>query len=112
VAGILSVTGSIRANGGTATGPAQACIDASGRSAGSGGGSGGAILLEAVVFSLDVAATFPVNGGAGSVGTSGALAGAGSSSAVASGSVGGFVSPAGSGGGGGYGRVVTHNCLH
>jgi len=77
VAGVYLHRRTNRANGGVAAGPAQLCIDATGRSAGSGGGSGGAILLEAVVFSLDASATFPVNGGAGSTGTSGATPGAG-----------------------------------
>jgi hypothetical protein len=105
VAGTLSVTGILRANGGAGV---LGCGNAGG---GSGGGSGGSILLEASQLQTATAVLI-ANGGAGGPGAGGPAGGAGSTSAGVPGSP-GLNSPldGGSGGGGGYGRVLVRDCL-
>ncbi|MBN1656541.1 MAG: C-type lectin domain-containing protein [Deltaproteobacteria bacterium] len=110
VGGTLTLSGTLRANGGN--GPNR-CINFHG---GGGGGSGGAIRVEA--GNLIDSATIEVNGGNGgsSNGSSGNYSGGQGS--TSSGENGGNGNPAtepsidyfgGSGGGGGYGRVVLCN---
>ncbi len=101
--GDLVVTGSIEANGGNGIMPALS------NHGGSGGGSGGAILIEASNLSF-TASMLHVNGGDGASGAgSGAVAagGTGSISAAAVGGNGqaGSATRSGGGAGGGYGRT-------
>ncbi|MET0387322.1 MAG: hypothetical protein ABW321_15245 [Polyangiales bacterium] len=99
--GALSVTGTIRANGGV--GPNGSSND----SGGNGGGSGGALLLEGAT--VTTSGTIELNGGKGGSGQSGGTGGNGSTSTASAGSVGGSGgSDGGGGGGGGYGRRVTN----
>jgi hypothetical protein len=113
VAGKLSVTGTLMANGGAG---AAGCTNGA-RSAGSGGGSGGSILLEASL--LDIASLSErtqVNGGAGGAGM-GLGAAPGGQGATASGNASNgawsssFPLGVGGGGGGGYGRVFMRSCV-
>jgi hypothetical protein len=97
--GTLTVTGTIRANGGNGAG---GCGTEGG---GAGGGSGGAILLEAAT--KNIGGTVQANGGSGGDGNgiSNGSGGNGSTSSASSGSNGQDESGAGGGGGGGYGRI-------
>ncbi|HKU36870.1 MAG TPA: C-type lectin domain-containing protein [Polyangiales bacterium] len=99
--GTLSVSGQITANGSVGVIPSLS------QHGGSGGGSGGAILVEAGKLSL-AASALSVNGGPGTNGAgSGGAGGASStSSSVAGGDGGsGSATSGGGGGGGGYGRI-------
>jgi hypothetical protein len=112
VAGSLTVTGTVRANGADGALPCGP-MDEGG---GTGGGSGGAILLEASTVQTS-GATLQANGGDG--GANGSFAGvykcgsskggAGSTSASSAGTVGTSCQGGSSGGGGGYGRVVVND---
>jgi hypothetical protein len=105
VAGTLTVTGILRANGGAGL---LGCGNGGG---GSGGGSGGSILLEASLLQTS-AAVLIASGGAGGPGAAGPAGGPGATSSSAPGSPGLESTDAGgSGGGGGYGRVLVRDCL-
>ena len=92
VVGTLSVTGTVRANGGVGT---NGCSTEGG---GGGGGSGGGILLEADV--LQISGNVTANGGAGGDGRSGGRGGAGGTG-TATAKNGQDESANGAGGGGG-----------
>jgi hypothetical protein len=99
--GTLTVTGTIRANGGVG---ANGCGSEGG---GTGGGSGGGIFLEATTITT-TGATMTTNGGRGGNGGGGGNGGNGSTSSGSPGSGGGSDSlDGGGGGGGGYGRIRT-----
>jgi hypothetical protein len=95
----LTVTGTVRSNGG-------AGVDGCGsEGGGSGGGSGGALLLEADAVTV-TGATLQANGGNGGDGSNGGNGGMGSTSASSAGEAGeDDGSNGGGGGGGGYGRI-------
>ena len=106
-AGVLTVTGTIRANGGNGVTPGS-CGDGGG----TGGGSGGAILLEAGTVTT-AGSTLQARGGTGGTGDESGYtvdnAGPGGTGSTASGTPGGIGGnggdSGGGGGGGGYGRV-------
>ena len=105
--GTVTVTGVLRADGGTAT--AISCGWLSDGSGG-GGGSGGAILLEGT--SISTSGTVSTNGGNGASGSNGS-GGGGATSSAGTGATGGNGAGDGSGGGGGgFGRTrqITHPC--
>jgi hypothetical protein len=105
--GSLTVSGTLRANGGAG---AAGCGNAD-ENGGTGGGSGGSLLLEASSVNL-TGATFAAAGGqggqngdfAGAFGCGGRAGGNGSTNPSASGGNGAGCQGGGSGGGGGYGR--------
>ena len=100
--GTITVTGTVRANGGL--GANASCGNEGG---GGGGGSGGAIFFEADAVTT-TGATITVNGGRGGNGGSGDAGGSGSTSSANAGSIGGDGGGnGGGGGGGGYGRIRT-----
>jgi hypothetical protein len=110
VAGALKVSGTVRSDGGAGATP----CGASDEGGGTGGGSGGAILLESASLDL-TGSTLHANGGTG--GKNGSYAGVfncggeaggnGSTSASNAGANGGDCQGGSPGGGGGYGRVGT-----
>lgn len=97
--GTITITGTVRANGGTG---GLGCSTVGG---GGGGGSGGAILIEAPIVTTTGATLTAYGGTGGSGGTAGG--GAGSTSSASTGAVGTAATGTGGGGGGGggYGRV-------
>ena len=105
--GSLVITGSLVANGGNGATP----CGASDEGGGTGGGSGGAIFLEAATVDLRPT-TFTANGGRGGANGSyagvyncgGTSGGSGSSSPSNAGSNGSSCQGGSPGGGGGYGR--------
>jgi hypothetical protein len=110
VAGALKVSGTVRSDGGAGATP----CGASDEGGGTGGGSGGAILLEGASLDL-TGSTVHANGGnggkngtyAGVFNCGGKAGGNGSTSASSAGSNGVDCQGGSSGGGGGYGRVTT-----
>jgi hypothetical protein len=101
VAGALTISGVVRANGGAGPG---SCGSQYG---GGGGGSGGGIRLEAASLTTS-GSTIQANGANG--GSSGTGGGGGSTSSGSTGGTAGNSSSAGGGGGGGgYGRIVLCN---
>jgi hypothetical protein len=97
--GTLTVSATVRANGGVGSG---GCGSEGG---GNGGGSGGGIVLEATTLATS-GATIQANGGNGGSGAGGPGGGAGSTSATADGSNGNNEGAnGGSGAGGGYGST-------
>ena len=100
--GALTVSGTVRANGGLGTD--GSCGLGAG---GGGGGSGGAIFFEASSVTT-TGATITVNGGAGGYSGSAAPGGNGSTTGAGPGGAGwGDIFGGGGGGGGGYGRIRT-----
>jgi hypothetical protein len=110
VSGTLTITGSVRVNGGNGATP----CGASDEGGGSGGGSGGAILLEASTLTTSGATIQASGGNGGANGTydgiyscGGTSGGSGSSSASNAGGNGSSCQAGSPGGGGGYGRIRT-----
>jgi len=107
-AGTLTVTGTVRSNGGAGALP----CGTNDEGGGTGGGSGGGILLEGATLATS-GATLQANGGAGGPGGkyfqcgSGSTGAAGSTSASNAGSDGQDCVGGSPGGGGGYGRIQT-----
>jgi hypothetical protein len=105
--GTLTVSGTVRANGGVGAN------FAGNDGGGAGGGSGGAVLLEGYAVTA-TGATITASGGRGGDGDGGTNGGAGSTSSAAAGTAGTGTNATGSGGGGGgYGRrrvVATTTC--
>jgi hypothetical protein len=106
--GTLTVTGSIRANGGAGATP----CGSNDEGGGTGGGSGGAILLQAATLNAP-ANTLQANGGnggkngnyAGIFNCGGDNGGAGATNSGSNGGNGGNCQGGSPGGGGGYGRI-------
>jgi hypothetical protein len=114
VGGALTITGTLRANG--ANGPGR--CSGSNYYGGAGGGSGGAIRIEASTLNAG-GATLQVNGGKGGSTTSSSGTGTGGNGSTSPSSPGDDASNpqpspqpdlfGGGGGGGGYGRIVLCN---
>jgi hypothetical protein len=104
-AGILSITGTIKANGGEGI---KSCNPPN--AAGSGGGSGGGILLEGHPIAAADTATLEAKGGNGGHGGNTAAGGAGAEGPDVKGAIGRGDPVAGAGGaGGGYGRIQKNS---
>jgi hypothetical protein len=115
VAGKLTITatGSLLANGGVGSNGIVCSSGSPTYTAGSGGGSGGAILLEASGFSMpaldSVAHTYGATGGSSSTGQAGGVGATNSATDGAKGAL--LSSSAAGGGGGGHGRVFVRSCV-
>jgi hypothetical protein len=115
VAGKLTITvdGRLLANGGVGTDAAPCLSTPANYIAASGGGSGGAILVEASAFSLPplgLATVAHVYGAAGGSNAAGQPGGTGATDSTTPGGNGSAASP-NPGGGGGHGRVFMRSCV-
>jgi hypothetical protein len=102
VAGTLSISGTVRANGGIGV---AGCASEGG---GGGGGSGGGILLEGSTVTSSASAVVQANGGKGGDGASGGVGGRGGTGTLTPLKGDNSSTDGGGGGGGSVGRIRIH----